>query len=95
VATKTQAQRDAVKSIMRRNHPKRLDIPLDVLDDRAHRGTLEPRDLTAAHCGDPLPGYSALERKPNAEKRPITLSYGGWWAESINQKLKRRLGQPK
>jgi hypothetical protein len=31
--------------------------------DRRHRQTLEPRDLTAAFMGDPLPGYSALERQ--------------------------------
>ncbi len=31
--------------------------------DRRHRQTLEPRDLTAAFMGDPLPGYSALERR--------------------------------
>lgn len=30
--------------------------------DREHRYTLFPRDLTAALLGDPLPGYSALDR---------------------------------
>lgn len=30
--------------------------------DREQRYALTPRDLTAAFCGDPLPGYSALDR---------------------------------
>lgn len=34
----------------------------EVLADRDLRATLVPRDLTAAFFGDPLPGYSALER---------------------------------
>jgi hypothetical protein len=33
------------------------------LAERARRAALKPRDLTAALCGDPLPGYSALERR--------------------------------
>lgn len=33
------------------------------LADRDRRQTLGPRDLTAAFCGDPLPGYSALDRR--------------------------------
>jgi hypothetical protein len=32
-------------------------------EDRARRYALAPRDLTAAFCGDPLPGYSALDRR--------------------------------
>lgn len=39
-----------------------VDVPQPVLADREHRSWLEPRDLTAAFMGDPLPGYSALER---------------------------------
>src|SRR5258708_32651 len=31
--------------------------------DRDYRAGLEPRDLSAALFGDPLPGYSALERR--------------------------------
>lgn len=38
-------------------------IPPEVLEDRDHRSDLAPRNLTAAFCGDPLPGYSALERR--------------------------------
>lgn len=34
----------------------------EALADRDYRLSLAPRDLTAAFCGDPLPGYSALER---------------------------------
>jgi len=37
-------------------------IPEAVLAERDARLALDPRDLTAAFCGDPLPGYSALER---------------------------------
>jgi hypothetical protein len=37
--------------------------PSAVADDRAYRQSLSPRDLTALLCGDPLPGFSALERR--------------------------------
>ena len=37
--------------------------PPATLEDWERRGALEPRDLTAAICGDPLPGYSALEEE--------------------------------
>ena len=33
------------------------------LADRDRRAQLEPRDLTAAFFGDPLPGMSALDRR--------------------------------
>lgn len=32
------------------------------MDTRDRRLAISPRDLTAWFCGDPLPGYSALER---------------------------------
>lgn len=35
----------------------------DVLAERDYRAGLTPRDLSAALMGDPLPGYSALERR--------------------------------
>lgn len=38
-------------------------IPERVLREQDYRLNLEPRDLTAAFCGDPLPGYSALDRQ--------------------------------
>lgn len=38
-----------------------------VVEERDYRLSLAPRDLTAAFCGDPLPGYSALDRR---EARP-------------------------
>lgn len=41
---------------------ERVDVPRNAIEEREHRLLLEPRDLTAAFCGDPLPGYSALER---------------------------------
>lgn len=41
----------------------RFVIPQRCLDDRNRRYLADPRDLTAALQGDPLPGYSALERR--------------------------------
>lgn len=38
-------------------------IPDSVLVDRDRRYHLAPRNLTAAFFGDPLPGYSAAERR--------------------------------
>lgn len=40
--------------------------PDELLTERQHRSDLKPRDLTAAFFGDPLPGYSALDRKQQA-----------------------------
>jgi transposase-like protein len=40
-----------------------IHIPLDVMAERDERLAKQPRDLTAAFFGDPLPGYSALERR--------------------------------
>ena len=45
---------------------KPIEIPASVIEDREHRFQLKPRDLTAFRCGDPLPGYSALDMKNNA-----------------------------
>ena len=39
------------------------EIPQQVLADRDHRATLVPRDTTAMLMGDPVPGYSAAERR--------------------------------
>lgn len=35
----------------------------DMLRERDKRVAIPPRDLTAALCGDPLPGFSALDRR--------------------------------
>lgn len=32
------------------------------IEEMHYRNGLEPRDVTARFCGDPLPGYSALDR---------------------------------
>ena len=40
-----------------------ITVPQSVLADRERRYQLEPRDLTAAIFGDPLPGMSALDRR--------------------------------
>lgn len=42
--------------------PMSIRVPQDVLADRDRRLTLSHRSLTAAFCGDPLPGQSALDR---------------------------------
>lgn len=34
-----------------------------LLEERDRRLSISPRDLTAAFFGDPLPGYSALDRR--------------------------------
>ena len=50
-----------------------VTIPPGVAADRERRAALRPRDLTAAFHGDPLPGYSALDRR--VPHRPlITLA---------------------
>lgn len=41
----------------------RENIPALILTEQRHRQSLTPRDLTAAFFGDPLPGYSALDRR--------------------------------
>lgn len=38
-------------------------VPAAVEQERRHRLTLSPLTLTAALCGDPLPGRSALEQR--------------------------------
>jgi hypothetical protein len=35
----------------------------DLLAERDAKSAIPPRDLTAAFCGDPKPGFSALERR--------------------------------
>jgi hypothetical protein len=40
-----------------------LRVPEQILAERDHRLALEHDSLTAALCGDPKPGYSALHRK--------------------------------
>jgi hypothetical protein len=43
--------------------PRKGEIPDDVLVDRDYRALLDHETLTAAFCGDPLPGYSARDRR--------------------------------
>ena len=40
-----------------------LRVPEQILAERDHRLALEHDSLTAALCGDPKPGYSALHRR--------------------------------
>jgi len=45
------------------NEGKNMKVPPEVFAERDRRLSLAPRSLTAAICGDPLPGYSAMERR--------------------------------
>jgi hypothetical protein len=40
-----------------------VDIPPEVLADRQRRLSLAPQSIVAAIAGDPLPAYSALDRR--------------------------------
>jgi hypothetical protein len=40
-----------------------VHVPADVLREAAYRRRLSRSTLTAEFCGDPLPGYSALDRR--------------------------------
>lgn len=42
---------------------QKLQVDVGAVADREHRARLEPRSLTAMLLGDPLPGYSALDRR--------------------------------
>lgn len=45
-------------------HPTQfVRIPDEAIAERDHRMTLEQQSLTALLMGDPLPGYSALDRR--------------------------------
>lgn len=45
------------------NRVQTIAIPSDVLFDRDRRRMLGPQSFTAWICGDPLPGYSALDKR--------------------------------
>jgi hypothetical protein len=49
-------------------------VPPECDEDRARRLLLEPRDLTASLLGDPLPGYSALEKPSHAPVTRISIA---------------------
>lgn len=42
---------------------RRVEPNQQAMAERDYRRTLTPRNLTAEFFGDPLPGYSALERR--------------------------------
>ncbi len=56
---------------------KGIEIPERVLIDREKREKLRPKDCTAAFFGNPLPGYSALERPE--QKSKISLAGHFTW----------------
>ena len=43
-------------------HDPVIEIPPPVLEARERRLQLDYADFTACFCGDPLPGYSALDK---------------------------------
>ena len=51
------------QNLPRLANPDDLAVPTEVIADRDRRAGLMPRDLVGWICGDPLPGYSALERR--------------------------------
>lgn len=51
------------RKIFRITTYKNKFVPDEVVAERDARKRLQPRDLTAAFFGDPLPGYSALDRR--------------------------------
>jgi len=55
------------RALMRRAQPVRPE-PV-ALSEQAYRNALPPRDLTAWIMGDPLPGYSALDRRVIGARR--------------------------
>ena len=52
-----------VPDYFRKETVSHVTVPQQVLEERERRYQLAPRDLTAAFFGDPLPGFSALDRR--------------------------------
>jgi hypothetical protein len=62
-ATTINEQLNGLRGLRINRKVKVENIPQEVLADRDYRADLPPRSLSAAFFGDPLPGYSALERR--------------------------------
>jgi hypothetical protein len=43
-----------------------ITVPETVMEERHRRMAVSPRSFTAAWQGDPLPGYSALDKRQGA-----------------------------
>ena len=69
---RTKAQKAYVQSPAPNHYVPSFTPPNEVLLDRELRTKLQPRSLTAAIMGDPLPGFSALDRKPDASMARIS-----------------------
>jgi DNA-binding CsgD family transcriptional regulator len=54
---------DACRGAAHINDVHVVAVPAHVLAERDARLALDPRNLTAAFAGDPLPGRSALDKK--------------------------------
>ncbi len=60
--------RERFKGLEKKNsvhfqRPDQFSVPREVLIERDYRRQLAPKSLTAAFCGDPLPGYAALDKR--------------------------------
>lgn len=56
--------RAAISALYHKVEPSTFIKPTDnEIRERDYRATLTHQSITAAFCGDPLPGYSALDRK--------------------------------
>lgn len=51
-----------------------IEIPGDVLAAQTRRNAMSYLDVTAAICGDPLPGESAYERMPEVTLPEVTIA---------------------
>lgn len=51
-----------------------IEIPMDVLATQLRRNAMNYPNVTAAICGDPLPGESAYERMPEVTTPEVTIA---------------------
>jgi hypothetical protein len=66
IAMKIRASTREVEAAAGIKEPERMHIPETVISERDRRQALTPRSFTAAWQGDPLPGYSALDKRQGA-----------------------------
>jgi hypothetical protein len=54
-----------LKLVTNEHYMPRVIPPPEVIDERNRRLGTPYQSIVAAMCGDPLPGYSALDRRAN------------------------------
>ena len=69
--TRTKAQKSYIPTVALHHYEPSFSPPSEVLFERERRTKLQPRSITAALMGDPLPGLSALDRKSDASMARI------------------------